>query len=276
MKAVKGYATIIGVDKVDANKYIGDGKTYRSVSCPENNAKLIGKLAIQQGFESIKLLLGSNATRAKVMQELRIAAKQLKAPDLFLLYFSGHGGQIKDHDGDEKDHKDETWCLYDGHYLDDELYAALQQFKTGTRIVLISDCCHSGGIRRSDNDHRYMLDRSIPIPIYRGQVSSEAINIPWRQEPPEDAVAAAVIFLAACREDQLAFCTGSPLVPSTGRFTKGIIEIWRDGQFQGNYMDLMAELRKKGVLSIEQTHEIYTLGSPNAVRNLLGQPAFQR
>ena len=35
--------------------------------------------------------------------------------------YSGHGGQIEDVSGEEEDKKDETWCLYDGELIDDEV-----------------------------------------------------------------------------------------------------------------------------------------------------------
>jgi hypothetical protein len=42
-----------------------------------------------------------------------------------LLTYSGHGSQIPDVSQDEVDHYDETWCLYDGQLLDDELFSLL-------------------------------------------------------------------------------------------------------------------------------------------------------
>ena len=61
-----------------------------------------------------------------------------------LLSYSGHGGQVPDQNGDDpNDGLDETWCLFDGQVLDDELYGALSAFAPGVRVV-VSDSCHSG------------------------------------------------------------------------------------------------------------------------------------
>ena len=106
-------------------------------------------LAKQQGMKPTTLLT-KNATRAKTLAALRAAAKALKAGDLFFLTFSGHGGQVPDVDGqeDEIDGRDETWCLYDGQLLDDELYLELSHFAAGVRILMLSDSCHSGTVAK--------------------------------------------------------------------------------------------------------------------------------
>jgi hypothetical protein len=38
-----------------------------------------------------------------------------------VFFVSGHGGQVKDTDGDEEDGLDETLCLWDGQCADDFL-----------------------------------------------------------------------------------------------------------------------------------------------------------
>ena len=51
--------------------------------------------------------------------------------------------------GEEDDKKDETWCLYDGQLIDDELYFELSRFAAGVRILVLSDSCHSGTVTRA-------------------------------------------------------------------------------------------------------------------------------
>jgi hypothetical protein len=41
--------------------------------------------------------------------------------------------------------------LYDGELIDDEVYAALNQFAGGVRIFVLSDSCHSGTVLRAAN-----------------------------------------------------------------------------------------------------------------------------
>ena len=61
----------------------------------------------------------------------------------------GHGGQITDQSGDEKDKMDEALIPSDykeaGHILDDEIYAEfVTQVPAGVHVVCMMDCCHSG------------------------------------------------------------------------------------------------------------------------------------
>jgi hypothetical protein len=92
------------------------------------------------------MLLTAQATCDKVLDKLDDLANLLKSGDLLVVSYSGHGGQIPDLNGDEADGLDETWCLYDGQLLDDELYGAWMKFQPGVRILTFSDSCHSGTV----------------------------------------------------------------------------------------------------------------------------------
>ncbi|MGB1256529.1 MAG: hypothetical protein ACPG51_11745, partial [Thiolinea sp.] len=56
----------------------------------------------------------------------------------FLMTYSGHGGQIWDQSGDDPDGKDETLCLFDRQYRDDELNRQLARFTADVKILWIS------------------------------------------------------------------------------------------------------------------------------------------
>lgn len=73
------------------------------------------------GYDA-SVLKGKAATRKGVIGGIRDAAKQLTADGIFVLTYSGHGGQSHgDDDDDEDDLQDETWCQFDGELIDDEL-----------------------------------------------------------------------------------------------------------------------------------------------------------
>jgi hypothetical protein len=64
---------------------------------------------------------------------------------------TGHGGKLKDQDGDEKDGYDETLVPLDygsaGQIRDDDLYNILvAPMKEGVFATCIMDCCHSGTV----------------------------------------------------------------------------------------------------------------------------------
>ena len=73
-----------------------------------------------------------------------MATDRMEPGDTLVFYFSGHGGQQPDEDGEELDGRDETLLSYDGAIVDDELNDIWRRFPAGSRIVMISDSCNSG------------------------------------------------------------------------------------------------------------------------------------
>ncbi|CAK7256393.1 MULTISPECIES: caspase family protein [unclassified Shinella] len=128
---------------------------------PKNDVPLIEKLLKEkQGFapESIRVLRDKDATRAAILasiDEWLIAGTQ--PGDRVYFYFSGHGLQVKDQNGDEEDGLDEALSTFDiaagdGDWtnviLDDEIDAMLAKLKDRA-VSIVIDACHSGTISRS-------------------------------------------------------------------------------------------------------------------------------
>jgi hypothetical protein len=135
----------IGLNAVDPKHY---GGWSGPLSACEFDANDMAQIAKAQGMAPKKLLTKAG-TRKAVLAGIRAAAKALKKGDLFFLSYSGHGGQVADASGDEDDKQDETWCLYDGQLIDDELYFELSKFAAGVRLLVLSDSCHSGTVTRA-------------------------------------------------------------------------------------------------------------------------------
>lgn len=74
--------------------------------------------------------------------------------------YSGHGGQVYDYDHKEKDNKDECLIPWDyqknGVITDDILNEIFTQFNPSTKIIFLSDSCHSGTI--TDTQYSYFMD----------------------------------------------------------------------------------------------------------------------
>lgn len=128
---------------------------------PKNDVPLIEKLLREkQGYaaNSIRILRDKDASRAAILasiDEWLVAGTQ--PGDRVYLYFSGHGLQVKDQDGDEEDGLDEALSTYDieagdGDWtnviLDDEIDAMLAKLKDRA-VSIVIDACHSGTISRS-------------------------------------------------------------------------------------------------------------------------------
>ena len=108
---------------------------------------------------NIEVLQDEEATLYSVREAFKryIHSKKNRVGNIFIFYFSGHGIQVEDISGDEKDNKDEASVLYDfmadktgevskGILIDDELYTLLTKIKS--KKILIFDKCHSGSSYR--------------------------------------------------------------------------------------------------------------------------------
>lgn len=141
---VKRYGVNIGLLYVDRGTYGDD------MRCPgsDYDALNMNKMLNRMGFTT-KLFLNSDATWYNIKTYLEKLASELSEGDLLVLTAAGHGGQVRDSDGDESDGYDETWVLYDREVPDDEILSVINKFKRGVRLVFINDQCHSEGNFRS-------------------------------------------------------------------------------------------------------------------------------
>jgi len=106
-----------------------------------------------RGFK-VATLLDDQATKAAMVKAMSDLIGKASKGDSLVITFSGHGTYQPDEDGDEADGLDEALCPYDlqtkGEALiDDEIKTIFGARKTGVRIVLISDSCHSGTVTRA-------------------------------------------------------------------------------------------------------------------------------
>ncbi|KAI0642659.1 peptidase C14 [Trametes meyenii] len=93
---------------------------------------------------------------ASSLAAMRDLVKNAQPGDHFVFSFSGHGDQVDNLDGTEEDGRDETLIPVDARYdletrtfkgyiMDDDVRRILvDPLPSGTRCVMIFDCCHSG------------------------------------------------------------------------------------------------------------------------------------
>lgn len=242
----------------------------RPLQHSEHTAWRMAELASQAGYDALQVLRGAAATRAAVHQALSAAAGTLAPGDTMLLSFSGHGTQQRDPDGDERDGRDESWCLYDGLLMDDTLFGYWSLFERGVRIVVVAESCHSGGVGRKDPDEPW--ERREPGPVrWRGSPPrmrgpGDDLDAACLVQPPRhhDGIRASVLVLTAAGEEQLA---------RDGLFTRCLLELWDGGTFHGSYAELYSRVRQR-VMSETSAQEprIVLLGAadPDFARS----PAF--
>jgi hypothetical protein len=246
-RKAKALSLHLGLNSVSADAYGGwDGP----LSACEFDATDMAAIAKTKDMKTT-VLRTKQATRARFLASVRAAATVLKKGDFFFLTFSGHGGQVRDTNGDEPDRKDETWCLYDGQLVDDELYIELSRFAEGVRILVLSDSCHSGTVTRAtvttDPD--------------------EALAQVYAAAPETGLVGEfkpAVVLISGCRDSQTSM-DGE----HNGAFTEQLLKVWNEGAFTGNYDSFHARIR--AALPRSQSPNLFVLGK---ARTFLAQKPF--
>ncbi len=90
-------------------------------------------------------------TRANILRAMAWLVQGAQPNDALFLHYSGHGGQVRDEDGDEDDGYDE--CIYPvdfkqaGPIIDDEMHeVVVRPLQAGVRLTAIFDSCHSGSV----------------------------------------------------------------------------------------------------------------------------------
>ena len=286
----RGISLHIGLNSVSAAAYEGwDGP----LAACEFDANDMAAVAKAKGMKP-SVLLTKKGTRANVLAGIRAAAKALKSGGLFFLSYSGHGGQVPDVSGEEPDKKDETWCLFDGQLIDDELYFELSRFKAGVRILVLSDSCHSGSVTRAAapapatrTQRPKLMPDAVAMRVYRehqdfyDQLQREVATAAGKPVvDPDTALASvaasgrlsaivtkfnpAVILISGCQDNQTSM-DGE----HNGAFTEQVLRTWNQGGFKGNYGALHAHI--KAAMPATQTPNLFTLGK---VGRFLAQAPF--
>ncbi len=275
----KRYLLSIGVNKVNPADY--DGQWDGALPCCEKDATDIDTLAKSLGYDKRFLLKTSKATRQNVLRALKTAAKDLKKGDLFVIYYSGHGGQVTDINGDETDAYDETWCLYDGQLIDDEIYYAFTGFKECVRIFMISDSCHSGTVAKVAMMNADETTGVLKKKLYKfmpEEVTGKAymrkrelydkiqMNDLMKLSNPKNkdyaySTRASVKLISGCQDNQYSQAGAINSV-----FTAMLMKVWRNGTFKGSYKSFHKKILD--LMPPDQTPNLYNVGARDSDFNL--------
>ncbi len=249
----KGLSLHVGLNEIDPAHY---GPAVPLNACVAD-ATAMRDLARNAGFTTLDVLLDKKGTREAVIGGIRTAAETLKSGDIFLYTYAGHGSQLPDFNDDEEDDRlDETWCLYDGMFLDDEAYELWATFREGVRVLAILDSCHSGSAIRaapnfltgSDNsDAEGRKARWLPTSLaasafnrnadfYRkigGRKSGDGAGRALDEAATRivrPALNCSVRLISGCQDNQLSMDGFF-----NGRFTEELLRVWKGGRFAGDY-----------------------------------------
>jgi hypothetical protein len=155
-------------------------------------------------------------TKAAIMNGLQWLTAGLQPGDNVLFHFAGHGGRVRDTNGDEVSGLDS--CIYpiNGSQMeiitDDELRAALATtVPAGCKCLVVIDACHSG----TAVDLRYMWE------------SPSQTSIAYKEDTKYAKTAGAVLFLSGCRDEQVAADTADRWGRPCGALTMALLDVWK-------------------------------------------------
>jgi metacaspase-1 len=261
----------VGLNEVDPKHYQGwNGKL---VAC-EFDANDMEKLASERGFDSEKLLT-KQATAEALTSALKKASQKLDSGDTLLLTYSGHGGQVPDANGDEKDRMDETWVLYNRQMVDDELYSLFGTFKPGVRIAIFSDSCHSGTVAKdamdavgpdrmarsvNGGDSQQPRVKGMPDEVVRSvyEANKDEYDEIQKSLPPFDKanIGASVILTSGCQDNQTSLDGDK-----NGLFTQTLLEVWNNGAFNSGYRTFRRRIARQ--MPPWQSPNLFIVGAPD-------------
>ena len=201
------HALLIGIDN-----YPGSGSDLSGcVNDVHDWAELLGPEC-----ESIETLVNRAATKAGMVRAIKALLNKLAAGDWGVLFYSGHGTWLPDENGDEPDGRDEAFCPYDFDrrlLFDDELKDLLAARPQGSRVLLVTDCCHSGSIHRAIGQNttarkKCLLPEQLsPAVVYerprRRDLASEIRfrALRWLKQPPLPGV----VHISGCADTEYSY-----------------------------------------------------------------------
>ncbi|GAB1544635.1 hypothetical protein NUACC21_73110 [Scytonema sp. NUACC21] len=209
------WALLIGINKY---KYSNINQLQGCV----NDVELMSKI-LQENFgfsaNNITRKRDEEATRDGILVAMDELVNSVGSDDIVVIHYSGHGSQMTDREGDEKDGLDETIVPHDSgrspypnrDITDDEIYIRLLRLSEKTpHVTLIFDCCHSGTISRDPfgADERWVEPDLRPVEeLPPSPVAAELAREAKRDVGPSGwlPLSQSYVLIAACRDEERAY-----------------------------------------------------------------------
>lgn len=192
--------------------------------CRLDSSRMNSFLSGKFGYSGI-LLQSEQATRDTVVDSISKAVASTPENGLFILYYSGHGGQEQlsgwnTEEPEGADSADEYLCLYDTYLLDDDIWKLITPCKG--RVFLIFDACHSQTMFRSIAGD-IAKERGLAVPLEDKMVKSSGIRLRPRAVALE-ANSFKMLCWSGCLEKEYSY--GSSV---GGVMTNAILRRWSSG-----------------------------------------------
>lgn len=210
----------------------------------------------QKGF-TVKKLLNDKATRNNILRELKSLLSKTEKGDSVVVQYSGHGSYVPDENGDEPDGKDECICPYDivvngkpNFITDDELFDLYSLRHKDSKLLIISDSCHSGTVSRvgpllgTDGPVRKMrfLAPETFLPESELKKFGTTNTRAFRSASPPGRYAG--LLMAGCQDKQVSF-DAEFANKANGAFSYVALQALKKLKASATYSDWFTEISKK-------------------------------
>jgi hypothetical protein len=196
-------------------------------------------------------------TRANIIASLAWLISGLKPGENAMFHYSGHGGTVRDTNGDEVTGLDS--CIYPmtGKTIqtitDDDLRGQLAALvPVGCKLFVVLDCCHSG--------------TAVDLRCDWQAVSQTALSFTENQKYLKTACT--VVFMSGCQDVQTAADTVNAAGRPCGALTMALLDTWKAYgpaiKFKYLLWDVRKYLRERGYSQIPQlsTGAPYDINTP--------------
>jgi len=264
--SAKGWALLVGINDY-ANPLIRDLR-----GC-ETDVQLMADVLVERfGFanEDMKILRSREATRDAIIAAFKTwLIEKPKPDDVVVFYFSGHGAQVVDEDGDEADGWDELLCpadlrptvdrsQYANPILDDQLGELLRQIPTHN-VTVILDSCHSGTGTKSLVSAELSFPKAIPRDLILTPRKPPARPITQRDTVSVEQTDENHVLISGSAAEQVSLDAmwDSPAgIFYAGVLTKNLVEALRKATADTHYTDLMGSVKQSVRQRSHQTPQL--------------------
>ena len=125
----------------------------------------------------IRIFKDSEVTTSRLISEIESVieiAKQTYEKIFLYIHYSGHGTQVPDNTGKEKNGYHEALYLHNGPLIDDVIYNIQQRTPDNLTVLVKLDCCFSGNFGERKMNPRNVKNRFMPLPGVK--ISQKPVN----------------------------------------------------------------------------------------------------
>jgi len=233
------YALLVGI-----NKY-PDSPLKGCVNDVNAMAEYLQRKITLESDLKMSTLTDEQATRQAIIDGFRQHLGQARENDTVLFYYSGHGSQERASEEFQTNYHETLvcWDSWDDEQLalaDKELLKLINEVgQNKPHIVIILDCCHSGGLTR-DGGEPYNIRR---ISQPRDERPRPINNFIFSIEELETLLQTEYISLAACEEDEESVECEFDKEYYRGLFSYSLLHILKQNNSSLTYRDLSKSVK---------------------------------